>query len=525
MALEIGLHENQMKVYSSKARFIALNCGRRWGKAICLTTPILLSTFEWSTVGDLKPGDWIFDESGCPVKITHVSEIYYNRPCYKVVFSDGSEIVADAWHDWVTETRSCRKNRARTKNTKLKPEKITTEGIFNSLFIKRKDGKIEYNHSIDVAKPLFSEYKLFNLHPYVLGVWLGDGSQANGEFASDDPEIGNRIRDLGYPVNQWGKFGHRVMNGEKCKGQFNKWKDSSILPQLKEYNLIQNKHIPRCYFAGSIEQRLDLLRGLMDTDGTISEFGHCEFSVCNKRLALDFRELLTSLGQKSTFSSGDAKLNGRVTGTRYRIKFTPVFDPFYLSRKSKRYKNWTKPDVKRRFIVDVIPVDSVPVKCITVDNESHLFLVGRSLIATHNSWFGASKIIISALHKPYGVYWITAPTFPQTDIMWRMVLRLLPKKYIKQILLSKLCIELVNGATIWAKSTDKYDNLRGEGLDGVVLDEAAMMHPDAWFKVIRPALMDKLGWALFCTTPRGKNWYYKLYQKGVKGSSQNPCRQ
>jgi len=100
--------------------------------------------------------------------------------------------------------------------------------------------------------------------------------------------------------------------------------------------------------------------------------------------------------------------------------------------------------------------------------------------------------------------------------MWRMVVKLLPKKYTKQIFLGKLCIELTNGSTIWAKSAEKYDNLRGEGLDGVVLDEAAMIHPDAWFKVIRPALMDKLGWAMFCTTPRGKNWYYKLYLKGVK---------
>lgn len=135
------------------------------------------------------------------------------------------------------------------------------------------------------------------------------------------------------------------------------------------------------------------------------------------------------------------------------------------------------------------------------------------------SWFGATKVIVEALKKPGGIYWITAPTYPQTEIMWRMVLKLLPEKYIKHIYLTKMCIELKNGATIWAKSTDKYDNLRGEGLDGVVLDEAAMMHQDAWFKIIRPALMDKMGWALFCTTPKGKNWYYRLFQKGVKGSS------
>lgn len=135
------------------------------------------------------------------------------------------------------------------------------------------------------------------------------------------------------------------------------------------------------------------------------------------------------------------------------------------------------------------------------------------------TWFSAAKVIISALGKADGIYWLLSPTFSQTDIMWRMVLKLLPKKYVKTIYLGKLYIELKNGSTIWAKSAEKYDNLRGEGLDGVVLDEAAMIHPDAWFKVVRPALMDKKGWAMFCTTPRGKNWYYRLFQKGVKGSA------
>ena len=247
-SLSIGLHENQMKVFQSVARFILLNCGRRWGKALCLTTPILKSDFSWTTIGDLQEGDWVFDETGSPVRVSYVSEIYYNRPCYKLVFSDGSEIVADERHDWVTEDRSYRKNIARTPHTVKKPEKRTTGDILKSLLVSRKDGKNEYNHAIPVCKPLFSEPHDFELHPYVLGVWLGYGSKANGEFTSDDPEIGNRIRDLGYPVNQWGQFGNRIMNGEKCNGEFNKWKDSSILPQLKKCNLIQNKHIPRCFF-------------------------------------------------------------------------------------------------------------------------------------------------------------------------------------------------------------------------------------------------------------------------------------
>jgi phage FluMu gp28-like protein len=135
------------------------------------------------------------------------------------------------------------------------------------------------------------------------------------------------------------------------------------------------------------------------------------------------------------------------------------------------------------------------------------------------TWFAASKVIIAALGNPGGTYWLVSPSYSQVEIMWRMVEKLLPSKYISQTYLGKMCIRLKNGATIWAKSAEKYDNLRGEGLDGVVLDEAAMIHPDAWFKVIRPALMDKQGWAMFCTTPRGKNWYYKLYRKGVVGDA------
>lgn len=159
------------------------------------------------------------------------------------------------------------------------------------------------------------------------------------------------------------------------------------------------------------------------------------------------------------------------------------------------------------------------------ENQMKVFASSARFVALNcgrrwgKTWFGATKVIVAALRKPGGTFWLVSPSYSQVEIMWRMVEKLLPKKYIKQTYLGKMCIELKNGATIWAKSSEKYDNLRGEGLDGVVMDEAAMMHPDAWFKVIRPALMDKMGWALFCTTPRGKNWYHKLYKKGVKGDA------
>lgn len=130
------------------------------------------------------------------------------------------------------------------------------------------------------------------------------------------------------------------------------------------------------------------------------------------------------------------------------------------------------------------------------------------------SQMSSYKIIIEALKKTDGVYWIVSPTYPQTKIIWRMIKKFMPKQAIKRIMEGELYIELKNGTTIWAKSGDKPDNLRGEGLDGVVLDECAMLRPEVWYEVIRPALSDKGGWAIFISTPKGKNWFYELFMRG-----------
>jgi len=131
------------------------------------------------------------------------------------------------------------------------------------------------------------------------------------------------------------------------------------------------------------------------------------------------------------------------------------------------------------------------------------------------SQMSAFKVVMDALKKPDGVYWLVSPTYPQTKIIWRMIKRFLPKAYIKTIREGELYIELANGSTIWAKSGDNPDNLRGEGLNGVILDECAMLKPDVWNEAIRPALGDKQGWAIFISTPKGKNWFYELFLRGI----------
>jgi phage FluMu gp28-like protein len=131
------------------------------------------------------------------------------------------------------------------------------------------------------------------------------------------------------------------------------------------------------------------------------------------------------------------------------------------------------------------------------------------------TYLAAYSIILSALKKQNGVYFVVSPSYAQTKIIWRMIKRFLPREYIKKIMEGELYIELVNGSLIFAKSGDNPSSLRGEGLDGVVLDEAAFLHPDVWNEAIRPALADKMGWAIIISSPKGKNWLYELFLRGL----------
>ena len=131
------------------------------------------------------------------------------------------------------------------------------------------------------------------------------------------------------------------------------------------------------------------------------------------------------------------------------------------------------------------------------------------------SRLAAYILIISALSTPNSVYYLVSPQFPQTKIIWRMLKKYIPKESISRIMEGELYIEFKNGSLIFAKSGDNPDSLRGEGLWGVVLDEAAMLKPEVWHEAVRPALADHQGWAIFTSTPKGKNWYYKLFLRGL----------
>lgn len=370
------------------------------GKATYIHTPILTLN-GWSTMGEIKVGDFVYDENGEPTKVIAATEVMYDHECYELTFSCGEKIIADANHMWETldfrarrsllkntdayrakrrltrESKSngsrpwvAEMNSARQYNVKgpLQAQIRSTKEISETLRVFSKKDQ-PYNHTIKPTKPLnFSEKDLI-IDPYVLGAWLGDGTSSGGSFASDDIQIVNEIRKF-YEVNKLqAKYVYGILK---------------LSTDLKKYHLINNKHIPIDYIQGSVQQRLALIQGLMDTDGTVTKFGACDFCTVKENLKDQVCEVLCSLGIIPRVYKGVAKYNGKITGDKYIISFRTSLPVFRLDRKLQKQKRENF-KYNYRTIVDAQKIDSVPVKCIQVESNSNMFLCGKRLIPTHNS--------------------------------------------------------------------------------------------------------------------------------------------
>ncbi len=511
--VSINLHPMQMKVFRSQARFRVVVAGRRWGKALALDTPIPTPN-GWTTMGELKDGDQVFDEAGKPCNVTYAHEVMLNRPCYEVEFSDGSKVVADSEHLWSTWDKSARKNSRRNPEGKHGPKVRTTQQIAETLMTGRAD-RMEFNHSVQCSKPAQYEPDLsLPIDPYILGAWLGDGSTHSARLACGDKDIEHflaQIRDI-LKIEPNAKryrtaWEVRLSSGHGC--------DSKIQSKLRKLNMLGNKHIPTRYLQSSVDQRLALLQGLMDTDGSCYEKGgNCEFTSTRKELVLNVMELIQSLGIKATMNEGIAKLNGNAISAKYRIKFSTDLPVFRLERKLARLPKVRRMRIDHRSIVAVRAVESVPVRCITVDSPNSLYLCTNAFIPTHNTAL-SRVLIIKMAQVPKRRIWYVAPTYRMAkQIMWTDLLDAIPKQWVKKINETTLAITLVNGTRIELKGADKADALRGVGIHFLVMDEFQDMTEETWTQVLRPTLADTGGHAIFIGTPRAYNHLYELYKQG-----------
>jgi hypothetical protein len=352
--------------------------GRRTGKALALDTDIPTPS-GWKKMADIQVGDYVFGSDGKPTRVDFVSDIMYDRPCYDVRLSDGTSIIADEEHKWIVLSRNDR--RRRLEGYEYSEQVVDTKHIKENL-IKKK----ESNFCIRNCSPVEYRKKKYLIDPYIMGVWLGDGTSRQAAITNIDKEI----------IDAWTEFGHKLgLSTSNYKYsdisyylvQNGGTRENVIRKELKRLNVLGNKHIPDEYLYGSADDRMELLSGIMDTDGCV-ETGHGgSVEVCSKSevLANQICELACSLGYRAVVSSKRNKKYGRVY---YYVRFHHLNrPPFKLTRKLKScvIKKEKNEIYGRRFILDVVPVKSVPVKCISVDNSDHSYLCTKSFIKTHNT--------------------------------------------------------------------------------------------------------------------------------------------
>lgn len=113
-----------------------------------------------------------------------------------------------------------------------------------------------------------------------------------------------------------------------------------------------------------------------------------------------------------------------------------------------------------------------------------------------------------------GIAWWVSPTYKMSEVGWRPLRRLTSRIPGVDVSLSERSVTFPTGGSVTIRSADNPNSLRGEGLNFLVMDEAAFIAEDAWLEALRPALSDRKGRALFISTPKGLNWFHALYQRG-----------
>jgi replicative DNA helicase len=458
-ALTNGLHPGQMIVIAARPAM---------GKALALDTP-LATPSGWTTMGDVAVGDFVMGSDGRPTRVVAATEVMVDRPCYEVEFSDGSVLVADEQHQWLTRSRGER--RSKSDGTVR-----TTGELAATLRTATADARL--NHSVTNADALQLDEQALPVTPYVLGAWLGDGTSAGASITTADPEMVMRLEAEGLVVKPLAapmryalhlpmtpaetrrcvvcgsEFAPKTSQvktcGRSCGGRAKGIGPANVRPLcpdcglpssglrrcracredhgtvtalLRGLGVLGNKHIPQAYLRGSETQRRDLLAGLLDTDGTVTNAGCVQFTVTNRVLAHDVRELVVSLGYRCTIAERTVVGRTAESSTAYNVNFTCDEDVFWLPRKALLHKELRGKAVTRRsarFITDVRRVASVPVRCIEVSADDHLYLAGESMIPTHNSTIGLDIVRSAAIkHKMAAV--VFSLEMSRTEITMRLL--------------------------------------------------------------------------------------------------------
>lgn len=357
----------------------------------------VVTPFGYRRIGDIKAGDIISSTDGGMQRVIYRQD-HGKLPAYKLTFIDGSTVIASYDHLWNVRKTCYRSKKRILNNLGLEDDwRVWTTQMIVDRLQKKKDGSIKNGHIlIPLCKPVqftrsFGGWYKPKTDPYIIGLILGDGcitEKATKSYACHFTTKEDELRDA---------FANAGMSIQKTKNHNYDYlvKDDQLKEDLIGLKLIghnsSTKFIPNIYKYGSIDTRLSILQGLMDTDGTIDQRGHCSYTTISKQLADDVKFIVNSLGGLATIN----KIPTHYINNGERIDCDGAYQIyirledssrlFRLERKkslSKVYNGGISEYARR--IIDYEYLGEMECCCIAVDNANSLFMV-EDFIVTHNS--------------------------------------------------------------------------------------------------------------------------------------------
>ena len=399
-----------LQAWRSKGTEVMLGGVYESGKGLPLDSIVMTPTGK-QRIADLRIGDAVLSWDGYPTPVTGVYPQGV-RDVYRVTFADGRSVVTDGDHQWFVGRRL--KDRVSSAENPSRPavrgsgydgyRTFTTAELFEKNLTKKVGSKKETRRRywIPVCLPAQFERRSLAVDPYLLGILLSEGSLTNAGVQVVNYTSG----DFGVAIEIERRTRLRV---HKRKGNYAwviyadgfSWKD--VLGELSGKNS-ESKYIPTDYLYSNVDDRLALLRGLMDGDGTVDKRGSLEYTSVSRQLAEDVRFLVESLGgvvwniheKPCSYRKEGERIYTGKTGYTVAFALPPEIVPVTLPRKIARLKIVARP---RRFFDSIEYVGQQETVCISVAHPSHLYLTDH-FIVTHNTFAALYKMHNLALKYP-----------------------------------------------------------------------------------------------------------------------------
>lgn len=416
----------QEAFHKANYKEVVLQKGNRAGGAQPLNG-LVLTPFGWERMGDLEVGSVVISGDGSKCEVTHIHERGW-MPIYRITFDDGATAVCTGDHLWRCKLTKTERfpSHPNYSSSKWGVRSLDQIRVFGGDSPEPRDRAL-----IPTACVKFPP-RPAPIDPYTLGVILGDGciSQDSVSFTTEDDEIAENVSNSlenGVVTKRAQKADTKArVYGVVALHNPTTGKPSPIISALRELGLMgllgHEKFIPEDYLFNVVENRLAILRGLMDTDGYCDKKGNCYFYSNSPELCRGVVSLVRSLGGKSVLRWKETSIIERTKrrgrpkvahpGTRKRCLNMGVVwldidwaSPFLLKRKTARWESRKRlSPTFGRFIESIEPCGNAPCRCITVDHPDGTYVM-ENYVVTHNSLAGFVEDARAVCGKdPYGKY-------------------------------------------------------------------------------------------------------------------------